>query len=290
MLAAIGTNTAVLWVLLPLAVLFAGVAPAVISFAAGQAAFTLTLLILFNIIQPAGWRLGLRAGGGHRDRLRREPRRRAALLAARRPRRAPPRGGHGLRRHRALPGTAPSSSACSAATPARRRPRLPASEAAHAVGRASRRLDDAFRSYLAERGAKPVATGRGDEPGHGRRRRCASTADAVLDLWQRDDHAAEGDRTAARAELLNEQPRASGAGTTSSRPVLLARGEVPAPLEPTRTPTTASSTPCATICSRGTANATATAVRMIWTGDHLDAARRMQALVVGPASAAGVAR
>ena len=55
----IGTNTTLLWFLLPLAILFAGVAPAAISFAAGQAAFTLTLVILFNIIQPAGWRVGL---------------------------------------------------------------------------------------------------------------------------------------------------------------------------------------------------------------------------------------
>ena len=29
--------------------------------------------------------------------------------------------------------------------------------------------------------------------------------------------------------------------------------------------------------------ATATAVRMIWTGDHLDAARRLQGTLVGPA-------
>ena len=36
----IGTNTTLLWVLLPLAVLLAGLAPAAISFAAGQAAFT----------------------------------------------------------------------------------------------------------------------------------------------------------------------------------------------------------------------------------------------------------
>jgi hypothetical protein len=34
-------------------------APAAISFAAGQAGFTLTLVFLFNIIQPAGWRVGL---------------------------------------------------------------------------------------------------------------------------------------------------------------------------------------------------------------------------------------
>ena len=59
LLVGIGTNTTLLWFLLPLAVFLAGVAPAVISFAGGQAAFTLTLVILFNIIQPAGWRVGL---------------------------------------------------------------------------------------------------------------------------------------------------------------------------------------------------------------------------------------
>lgn len=32
-------------------------------------------------------------------------------------------------------------------------------------------------------------------------------------------------------------------------------------------------------------SASATAVRMIWTGDHLDAARRLQRIIVGPARA-----
>src|SRR5205823_117801 len=59
LVALIGTNTTLLWFLLPAAVLLAGLAPAVVSFAAGQAAFTLTLLILFNILQPEGWRIGL---------------------------------------------------------------------------------------------------------------------------------------------------------------------------------------------------------------------------------------
>ncbi|MBR7679036.1 FUSC family protein, partial [Streptomyces daliensis] len=49
----IGHNTSVLWILLPVAVMAAGVVPAAISFAAGQAAFTLTLVILFDIAQPA---------------------------------------------------------------------------------------------------------------------------------------------------------------------------------------------------------------------------------------------
>ena len=55
----IGTDThACSGSLLPFAILFAGLAPATISFAAGQAAFTLTLLILFNILAPAGWKIG----------------------------------------------------------------------------------------------------------------------------------------------------------------------------------------------------------------------------------------
>ncbi len=55
----VGTNTTVLWFLLPIAVLCAGFAPAAVSFAAGQAAFTVTLVILFNIIEPTGWQVGL---------------------------------------------------------------------------------------------------------------------------------------------------------------------------------------------------------------------------------------
>jgi uncharacterized membrane protein YccC len=48
-----------LWVLLPLAVLLAGAAPSMVSFAAGQAGFTLVVVILFNIIEPEGWVVGL---------------------------------------------------------------------------------------------------------------------------------------------------------------------------------------------------------------------------------------
>jgi uncharacterized membrane protein YccC len=55
----IGTHEVVLWAVLPVAILFAAYAPRAISFAAGQAAFTVVLFILFNIIQPVGWRVGL---------------------------------------------------------------------------------------------------------------------------------------------------------------------------------------------------------------------------------------
>jgi uncharacterized membrane protein YccC len=56
---AIGTHAVVLWIVLPLAVLLAAYAPRAISFAAGQAGFTVTLFVLFNIIQPVGWRVGV---------------------------------------------------------------------------------------------------------------------------------------------------------------------------------------------------------------------------------------
>ena len=45
--------------LLPLAVLVAGFAPQTVSFAAGQAAFTVAVVILFNLLQPVGWQVGL---------------------------------------------------------------------------------------------------------------------------------------------------------------------------------------------------------------------------------------
>jgi uncharacterized membrane protein YccC len=56
---AIGTHDQVLWAVLPVAILLAAYAPRAISFAAGQAGFTVVLFVLFNIIQPVGWTVGL---------------------------------------------------------------------------------------------------------------------------------------------------------------------------------------------------------------------------------------
>ena len=55
----VSDHQVLLWVLLPPAVLLAGAAPSMVSFAAGQAGFTLVVVILFNIIQPVGWEVGL---------------------------------------------------------------------------------------------------------------------------------------------------------------------------------------------------------------------------------------
>jgi uncharacterized membrane protein YccC len=59
LLVGIGHNSTALWIVLPFAVLLASYAPLRISFLAGQAAFTVLLAVLFNIVQPTGWRVGL---------------------------------------------------------------------------------------------------------------------------------------------------------------------------------------------------------------------------------------
>ena len=56
---AIGTNETLLWIAYPPAILVAAYAPRAISFAAGQAGFTVVILILFNLIAPSGWQVGI---------------------------------------------------------------------------------------------------------------------------------------------------------------------------------------------------------------------------------------
>jgi len=59
LLLAIGTGQPVLWATLPVAVLVAGYAPGTAPFLVGQAAFTVTTVVLFNLLVPAGWKVGL---------------------------------------------------------------------------------------------------------------------------------------------------------------------------------------------------------------------------------------
>ncbi|MBV9282474.1 MAG: FUSC family protein [Chloroflexi bacterium] len=55
----VGATSLVLWIALPAAVFLATYAASAISFIVGQAAFTLLVIILFNLISPVGWRVGL---------------------------------------------------------------------------------------------------------------------------------------------------------------------------------------------------------------------------------------
>jgi len=284
----IGTNTAVLWVLLPCVILIAGLAPAAISFAAGQAGFTLTLLILFNILVPAGWKIGLvriedvalGSAVSLAVGLLFWPRGAAAALGRALSEAYAVTAGYladavayGVSRcdgAGAQPAAAPTLTAA---------PREQSSQAMAA----SLRLDDTFRSYLGERGAKPVplswvtslVTGVAG---------VRLAADAVLDLW--DDGAARGgDRSAARRELLTAAEHLTGwyghfAGSLTGAEV------VPDPLATDQVADGRLVEAVANDLRDSDGHATATGVRVIWTGDHLDAVRRLQEMLVEPARAA----
>ena len=55
----VGVDPAVLWVLMPVVVFGSAYVPEIASFTAGQAAFTMMVLIFFNLIVPTGWSVGL---------------------------------------------------------------------------------------------------------------------------------------------------------------------------------------------------------------------------------------
>jgi uncharacterized membrane protein YccC len=54
-----GATSPILWVAFPVAVFLATYASSTISFLVGQGAFTVLVIILFNLIAPVGWRVGL---------------------------------------------------------------------------------------------------------------------------------------------------------------------------------------------------------------------------------------
>ncbi|HEX2902377.1 MAG TPA: FUSC family protein [Jatrophihabitans sp.] len=281
----IGTNTSVLWALLPLAILLAGLAPAVVSFAAGQAAFTVTLLILFNIISPAGWRVGL---------VRVEdvaigcavslvvgalfwPRGAAAALAVALSEAY--RDGADYLQAAVAVGVA----SCDAVA----EDQATAAAEAERAAASARRLDDAFRGFLAERGGKQlslaqVATLMTGVAG------LRLSAEAVLDLWARIGNPPIADRSAAKAELSRAADRVVGWYRTVAA-ALHGSGAVPDPLPRDAEADGALVTAVRTDLA-GDGAQSAIAVRMIWTGEHVDAARRLQAELAAPAATAAAAR
>jgi uncharacterized membrane protein YccC len=278
LVALIGTNTTVLWVLLPIAVLLAGLAPATVSFAAGQAAFTLTLLILFNILAPAGWTIGL---------VRIED---VALGCAVSlvvgllfwPRGAAAALGKALSQAYVDSADYLSSAVaygvgrCDPSGPASAKPTDESSRAAATA----RRLDDTFRGYLAERGSKPVRLAEVTRLVTGVSG-LRLAADAVIDLWDGDDGAA-ADRGAARAELL-ERTRQLNSWYDGFAASLTGSGTVPDPLPADDSADERLAETVGQDLRDADGKGTATGVRVIWTGDHLDAARRLQGMLVGPA-------
>jgi hypothetical protein len=276
----VGTSPTVLWLLLPPALLLAGFAPSAVSFAAGQAGFTLALVILFNLLQPTGWRVGLvrvedvaigcavsllvgvlfwprGAGAALGDALSEAYADSAAYLAA--------AVGFGMRR--CVDGSTSAT----------------LGEGTRAAF-AARRLDDAFRTYLAERGSKPMPLAEVTALVTGVAG-LRQVANAVVDLWREDDGSADGDRAAARSQLSASAGRVTGwYGDLATS--LAGRREPPVVMSQDPHSDGRLIDAVRQDLSGGDGLATATAVRMIWTGDHLDAARVLQASLVEPARAA----
>jgi uncharacterized membrane protein YccC len=275
----LGTDPVLLWPLLPVAILAAGIAPAV-SFTAGQAGFTVTLLILFNLISPAGWRVGLvritdvaigcavslvvgalfwprGAAGALRQALAEAYGECAAYLRA--------AAESGATAERSAAGVASAGMRAAAAT---------------------RRLDDAFREYLAERGRKRLSLDQvaalltGDVG-------LRLTAEAVTDLW-----AAAGpdpvDTPRAQFELIVTTERVTNWFAAMAQ-ALTGVGTVPRALPrdgaSAKRLVEALSQDLESV-SAPDASVRAHTVRLVWTGDHMDAARRLQDLVEQPARTA----
>jgi len=147
----IGTSATHLWAVLPFVILVAAFLPEAVSFTAGQAAFTVMVVILFNIIEPVGWSVGLvriedialGCAAGLVSGVLLWPRGAAAQI-------------------RATLADSYRASADALAT-ATRQVTGPAAQDADVLEQdllhakaAAGRLDDAFREYLSERGAKSV--------------------------------------------------------------------------------------------------------------------------------------
>ena len=273
-----GANSTVCWFLLVPAVALAALGPATISFAAGQMGFTTTLLVLNNIIVPVGWSVGLvrfedvAIGCGVSVVV-------GALFWPR---------GAGRALGRALADGFSASarylhaaveygiSRCDSQIPVFAKPR----EEVELAAAAGRRVDDAFRAYIAERGTKrlPLSDVAALVGGVSLLR---LSADAVIDLWDRDERAIGGDRAAARQEL-------HGASASLNEWYgQVARALVGLDTAPSRLPDDeVADAHLVEVVRRdlrdADGQATPTAVKLIWTADHIDAARRLQDEIAEP--------
>lgn len=260
----IGTHAAVLWFVLPIAVFLAAYAPRAISFAAGQAGFTVVLFLLFNIIQPVGWSVGLVrvedvAIGFGVSLL-------VGLLFW-------PRGaGSLLREELAVAFARGADYVVAAARPLSEGESDPA-RAERAADAALRRLDDAFGQYLAERSAtkykvEDVAALVGGAA-HVRR-----AAQSLAELGRMADPNTQVERCARN---LDGELQAFHAWYTSLGSALVERRRVPPP-HARDTKGGRRLLACVREAARDRDRATVNAALvLLWSSQHLDNLRRLEA-------------
>ena len=109
-------------------------------------------------------------------------------------------------------------------------------------------------------------------------------ADAVLDLWQGGDGPAGGDLAAARQEILGTAERITG-WYDGLATTLITGGELPQRLAHDQAADGRLVRAVRRDLLGDDGQASATAIRVIWTGDHLNVVRRLQAAIISPALA-----
>jgi uncharacterized membrane protein YccC len=188
----LGTHETVFWILLPFAICFTGFAPSAISFAAGQAGFTMTILILFNIVEPIGWKIGV---------IRIEDVALGCAVSLVVGLLMWPRGASAALRYSIADGINNSLTYLQASVAhglARCDPTTDqgdeAPEARRLAQEAARRLDDAFREYLSERGSKSVSLADVSDLIAGVTA-VRMTADSIQELWSEKMSVGSSDQT-----------------------------------------------------------------------------------------------
>lgn len=280
-LLAVGHHVSLLWFVLPLTVIIAGIAPTVISFVAGQAAFTLMLIILVNTDKAPDWHSALvrleDVGIGCAVSI--------LVGLAFWPRGATAEVDRALADAYAESAKYLGNALEYASNRFRGQPdRLTAPLVANRrAAAASRRLDDAFRNLLAERGPKPssllaiidLVTGVTT---------LRMTADAVAGLWEHaTSQRMSSENIQARHLLLKNSKRVTEWYLNLSRS-LDGKSDVPSPLKHFTWDTEGLVESVGHELRENKSQTADNMLRLMWTVGHLRSACRLQARVAAAAS------
>jgi uncharacterized membrane protein YccC len=271
-IALLGSHETVFWILLPFAICFTGFAPSAISFAAGQAGFTMTILILFNIVEPIGWKIGV---------IRIEDVALGCAVSLVVGLIFWPRGASATLRYSIADALNESVNylraavvfalaCCDKETHQSEDPR----EARRAAQGAARRLDDAFREYLSERGSKSVSLADVSSLIAGVTA-VRTTADSIQTLWTAHDRHAPDDRTVVR-EALTQGVESVAQWYTQLADVVTGSHEVPSAPGDFAVSVQELVDTVRRDFSDEAGHATAAAFKIVWTDDYLRQLHRLQ--------------
>ena len=271
-IALLGTHETVFWILLPFAICFTGFAPSAISFAAGQAGFTMTILILFNIVEPIGWTIGV---------IRIEDVALGCAVSLVVGLLFWPRGASATLRYSIADAFSESVhylramvvfalSCCDTDSHAAGDPL----EARRGAQGAARRLDDAFREYLSERGSKSVSLADVSTL-IAAVTAVRRTADSIESLWTQPGFHATGDRHVVR-EALSQGVDSLARWYAQLGEVVMGSPEMLSSPVDFVVSTQDLVTTVRRDLSDATGQGTATAFKIVWTDDYLRQLHRLQ--------------